>query len=147
MTSAVLVLSMLPVALKLGETGEVRAPLGAVLVGGMTTSTFLSLLYVPVAYTYFDSLSTLLGRLFRWRPRLPLPVIRQRLLLSRHSDAPAPARDATSGPGPALPARPSHPLPMAGGAPTRSERVQALRRHRQPRTPHGPTSGLEATSD
>jgi len=68
MTSAVLILSMLPVALKLGGDGSGRAPLGAVLVGGMTTSTFLSLLYVPVAYTYFDSFGTLMGRLFGWRP-------------------------------------------------------------------------------
>ena len=42
---------------------------GAILVGGMTTSTFLSLLYVPVMYTYFDSLGALLGRLADWRPR------------------------------------------------------------------------------
>ena len=70
MTSAVLILSMLPVALKLGDGGEVRAPLGAVLVGGMATSTLLSLLYVPVAYTYFDSFGTLVSRLFGWRPSL-----------------------------------------------------------------------------
>jgi HAE1 family hydrophobic/amphiphilic exporter-1 len=49
MTSAVLILSMLPVALKLGDGGESRAPLGAVLVGGMLTSTVLSLLFVPVS--------------------------------------------------------------------------------------------------
>jgi len=36
----------------------------------MATSTVLSLLYVPVAYTYFDSFGTLLGKLFHWRPRL-----------------------------------------------------------------------------
>jgi HAE1 family hydrophobic/amphiphilic exporter-1 len=108
MTSAVLILSMLPVALKLGETGEVRAPLGAVLVGGMTTSTFLSLLYVPVAYTYFDSLGKLLARLFRWRPRFP------------RGDRGAPVAPA--------PMRQPLPLPMSGGAPTRRERVQALRR-------------------
>ncbi len=69
MTSAVLVFSMLPVAMKLGEGGAVRAPVGAILVGGMSTSTVLSLLFVPVAYTYFDSFQTLIGRLFRWRPR------------------------------------------------------------------------------
>lgn len=69
MTSAVLILSMLPVALELGDGGEIRAPLGAVLVGGMTTSTLLSLLFVPVSYTYFDSLQTLVGKLSRWRPR------------------------------------------------------------------------------
>ena len=68
MTSAVLIFSMLPVALQWSPGGEVRAPVGAILVGGMTTSTFLSLLYVPVAYTYFDSFGTLLGRLARWRP-------------------------------------------------------------------------------
>ena len=71
MTSAVLILSMLPVALKLGDGGEMRAPLGAVLVGGMATSTLLSLLYVPVAYTYFDSLGALIGRVVSFRPRLP----------------------------------------------------------------------------
>jgi CheY-like chemotaxis protein len=68
MTSAVLILSMLPVSLEIGGSGSGRAPLGAVLVGGMFTSTFLSLLYVPVAYTYFDSFGTLMGRLFGWRP-------------------------------------------------------------------------------
>jgi len=34
----------------------------------MFTSTFLSLLYVPVAYTYFDSFGSLVSRLFGWRP-------------------------------------------------------------------------------
>ena len=73
MTSMVLILSMLPVALKLGEGGEVRAPIGAVLVGGMATSTVLALLYVPVAYTYFDSLGTLFGRLVRLAAAPALP--------------------------------------------------------------------------
>jgi HAE1 family hydrophobic/amphiphilic exporter-1 len=71
MTSAVLICSMLPVALKLGEGGEGRAPLGAVLVGGMLTNTVLSLVYVPVAYTYFDSFGAWLTRLFRREPKLP----------------------------------------------------------------------------
>jgi hydrophobic/amphiphilic exporter-1 (mainly G- bacteria), HAE1 family len=108
MTSAVLILSMLPVALKLGDGGEMRAPLGAVLVGGMTTSTILSLLYVPVAYTYFDSLSALFGRLFSFKLRLPFRP--------RSSD-----RDR----------RPQRrqlaPLPVAGGASVAVERVQAAR--------------------
>src|SRR4029079_3138389 len=68
MTSAVLIFSMLPVAMGLSDSSSGRAPLGAVLVGGMATSTLLSLLYVPVAYTYFDSLSKLGGKLFHWRP-------------------------------------------------------------------------------
>ncbi len=110
MTSAVLVISMLPVALKLGDGGEQRAPLGAVLVGGMTTSTFLSLLYVPVAYTYFDSFQSLLARLISWRP---------------HWRWRTPARtvDRPSLPQPMRPA----PFPVAGGATLAAERVQAFR--------------------
>jgi HAE1 family hydrophobic/amphiphilic exporter-1 len=101
MTSMVLILSMLPVALKLGEGGEQRAPIGAILVGGMVTSTLLSLLYVPVAYTYFDSLGTFISRLVSWRPRLPR--------LRRASQTEATARPSRS-------LRP-HPLPpIAGGA-------------------------------
>jgi AcrB/AcrD/AcrF family len=85
MTSAVLIFSMLPVALKLGKGGEGRAPLGTVLVGSMATSTLLSLIYVPVAYTYFDSIGAWMGRLFRRDPKLPsyrVPV--QRAVDGRH---------------------------------------------------------------
>jgi HAE1 family hydrophobic/amphiphilic exporter-1 len=71
MTSVVLILSMLPVALALGDGGELRASLAAVLVGGMTTSTVLSLVYVPVAYTYFDNLATFLKGLSSFKPHLP----------------------------------------------------------------------------
>jgi HAE1 family hydrophobic/amphiphilic exporter-1 len=118
MTSAVLVLSMLPVALKLGDGGEIRAPIGAVLVGGMTTSTFLSLLFVPVVYTYFDSFQSLLVRLVRWRPIVRRPT--------RGTDQEsAPARvDRT------LESRPARQLaPIAGGAPTATERARVLRDH------------------
>lgn len=89
MTSAVLILSMLPVALKLGDGGELRAPLGAVLVGGMATSTLLSLVFVPVSYTYFDSFQSWLGRSLRWWPRL---ASLQHILRSRvHRPAREPA--------------------------------------------------------
>jgi HAE1 family hydrophobic/amphiphilic exporter-1 len=112
MTSGVLILSMLPVALKLGDGGEMRAPLGAVLVGGMATSTFLSLIYVPVAYTYFDSLSALFGKLFSFKPRLPFGW--------RRGAAPASATVAAAH-------RQSAPLPVAGGASQAAERVQSAR--------------------
>jgi len=101
MTSVVLIVSMLPVALKLGEGGETRAAIGAVLVGGMATSTVLSLLYVPVAYTYFDSLGRLVGSLVSWRPRLPF---------RRPRVAAQPASRLRE-----------MPAPIAGGAPSRAE--------------------------
>ena len=38
------------------------------IIGGMATSTLLSLLVVPCMYTYFDDLQVLLRRLVAWRP-------------------------------------------------------------------------------
>jgi len=39
-----------------------------VIIGGMLSSTVLSLYVVPCMYTYFDDLQNLLLRLWRWRP-------------------------------------------------------------------------------
>ncbi|MCO6450936.1 MAG: efflux RND transporter permease subunit [Caldilineales bacterium] len=50
MTAISLILGMLPVALGLGPGGSFRAPLAIGVIGGMTTSTFLTLIIVPVAY-------------------------------------------------------------------------------------------------
>lgn len=105
MTSVVLILSMLPVALKLAAVPELRAPLSVVLVGGMATSTLLSLVFVPVSYTYFDSFQSWLGRCLRWRPRL---VSLQNILLGRvHRPAREPAEQL--------------PLPIAGASAPASE--------------------------
>ena len=79
--------------MKLGEGGEGRAPLGAVLVGGMLTNTLLSLVYVPVAYTYFDSLGAWIVRLFRREPTLPAWRRRvQRAVDGRHPPTDGPTR-------------------------------------------------------
>jgi HAE1 family hydrophobic/amphiphilic exporter-1 len=42
---------ILPIALGFGEAGEARRPLGVVAVGGMVTSTLLTLIVIPVIYT------------------------------------------------------------------------------------------------
>ena len=54
MTTLAMIFGMLPVALALGEGGEFRAPMARAVIGGLITSTLLTLLVVPVAYTYFD---------------------------------------------------------------------------------------------
>jgi multidrug efflux pump subunit AcrB len=56
MTSLATIAGIMPIALGLGEASEARRPLGVVAVGGMTTSTFLTLLVVPVIYTLVASL-------------------------------------------------------------------------------------------
>ena len=56
MTTAATVLGMLPIALGLGAGAELRAPMAIVIIGGLLASTLLSLLVIPVAYTFFDKI-------------------------------------------------------------------------------------------
>jgi HAE1 family hydrophobic/amphiphilic exporter-1 len=50
MTAISLILGMVPVALGLGAGGDFRAPMAIAVIGGMTTSTLLTLFIVPLAY-------------------------------------------------------------------------------------------------
>jgi HAE1 family hydrophobic/amphiphilic exporter-1 len=51
MTTFAMIFGMFPVALALGEGGEQRAPMAVVVIGGLITSTLLTLVVVPVAYS------------------------------------------------------------------------------------------------
>ena len=62
MTTAAMIFGMLPLALGLGEGSEQQAPLGRAIIGGVITSTLLTLVVVPVIYSYLDSWEK---RLFR----------------------------------------------------------------------------------
>jgi HAE1 family hydrophobic/amphiphilic exporter-1 len=57
MTSVCATLGMLPIAMSLGAASELQAPLATVVIGGLTTSTILTLFVVPVVYTLFDDLA------------------------------------------------------------------------------------------
>ena len=52
MTTAAMVFGMLPLALALDEGGEIQAPMGRAIIGGVLTSTLLTLVVVPVIYSY-----------------------------------------------------------------------------------------------
>jgi HAE1 family hydrophobic/amphiphilic exporter-1 len=54
MTSIATIIGMLPVALGTGLGGEMRAPMAVVVIGGLVTSTLLTLLVVPVVYSLLD---------------------------------------------------------------------------------------------
>ncbi|HEX7641278.1 MAG TPA: efflux RND transporter permease subunit [Burkholderiaceae bacterium] len=56
MTSLAMIFGMLPMAIGVGEGGEFQAPMGRAVMGGIITSTLLTLVVVPVAYSYLDSL-------------------------------------------------------------------------------------------
>ena len=64
MTTLAMIGGMLPVALAMGEGGGFRAPMARAVIGGLITSTLLTLIVVPVAYTYFDDFGGWLKRRF-----------------------------------------------------------------------------------
>ena len=63
MTTLAMIFGMLPMAIGLGDGGETQAPMGRAVIGGVITSTLLTLVVVPVAYTYLDTLGK---RCARW---------------------------------------------------------------------------------
>ena len=61
MTAVSTIAGVLPIALGLGAGSESRAPMAIAVAGGMTSSTFLTLLVVPVAYSMIDDLARKIG--------------------------------------------------------------------------------------
>ncbi len=59
MTSISTIAGMMPIALEWGADGEIRSPMAIAVIGGFTTSTLLTLIVVPVLFTYIDNF-------FRW---------------------------------------------------------------------------------
>jgi multidrug efflux pump subunit AcrB len=54
MTTIAMGAGMLPIAIGIGTDPSFRAPMAIVVIGGLVTSTFLSLLVIPVVFTYVD---------------------------------------------------------------------------------------------
>lgn len=56
MTTFAMIFGMLPTAIKLGRGSELRAPMAIAVIGGLIVSTLLTLILIPVMYTYMDDL-------------------------------------------------------------------------------------------
>jgi HAE1 family hydrophobic/amphiphilic exporter-1 len=69
MTSISTICGSIPVAMALGENGAFRAPMGMAVIGGMITSTLLTLLVVPAMYTIMDDMAKIPGKLMFWRKK------------------------------------------------------------------------------
>ena len=65
MTTLAMIFGMVPLAFALTEGSEQRAPMGQAVIGGVITSSLLTLVVVPVIYVYIDDLVAWAGR--RWR--------------------------------------------------------------------------------
>ncbi|BAZ32442.1 acriflavin resistance protein [Cylindrospermum sp. NIES-4074] len=76
MTSLATIVGILPLALGIGVGSEVRQPMGIAIMGGFTTSTLLTLVVVPVIFSYIDNFQDWIVGIFRdgfgkKRPRPP----------------------------------------------------------------------------
>jgi len=67
MTTLAMVFGMVPLAFGLAEGSEQRAPMGQAVIGGIITSSILTLVVVPVMYTYLDDFAAWARR--KWRHR------------------------------------------------------------------------------
>jgi HAE1 family hydrophobic/amphiphilic exporter-1 len=96
MTTVALVAGLMPLAIGMEEGAETYKGMASVIIGGMLSSTVLSLLVVPCMYTYFDDFQGLIVRMWNWRP-----------FRSRKEPAPAPppSREGERG-------RPANPRPV-----------------------------------
>ncbi|MES2037900.1 MAG: efflux RND transporter permease subunit [Pseudomonadota bacterium] len=65
MTTLAMVFGMVPLAFALSEGSEQRAPMGQAVIGGIITSSLLTLVVVPVIYTYLDDLGLWITQ--KWR--------------------------------------------------------------------------------
>ena len=64
MTTLAMIFGMVPLAFAVSEGSEQRAPMGQAVIGGVITSSLLTLVVVPVAYCYMDDLANWFKRLF-----------------------------------------------------------------------------------
>ena len=85
MTTLAMVFGMVPLAFALSEGSEQRAPMGQAVIGGVITSSLLTLVVVPVVYCYLDDLAVWLKR--RWLPAQELPVFAHEVATETAADA------------------------------------------------------------
>ncbi|WP_240377401.1 efflux RND transporter permease subunit [Bacillus piscicola] len=64
MTAITTILGVVPLALGIGEGTEIQQPMGIAVIGGLVSSTFLTLFVVPVLYSFFDKETRTMNRRF-----------------------------------------------------------------------------------
>jgi multidrug efflux pump subunit AcrB len=88
MTTLAMIAGMSPVALGLDSDGSFRSPMAIAVIGGLITSTLLSLVVVPVVFTYVYRAQVWLKRIVAAKPIPPVPP------------TPAPAEQTPQAPAP-----------------------------------------------
>jgi HAE1 family hydrophobic/amphiphilic exporter-1 len=75
MTTLAMIFGMVPLAFALSEGAEQRAPMGQAVIGGVITSSLLTLVVVPVVYCYMDDLANWARRRFTGAKPEPTPAL------------------------------------------------------------------------
>jgi HAE1 family hydrophobic/amphiphilic exporter-1 len=65
MTTLAMIFGMIPLAMAVGGGGAQRAPMAHAVIGGLISSTMLTLLIVPVILSYVEGLSTVVATFFK----------------------------------------------------------------------------------
>jgi HAE1 family hydrophobic/amphiphilic exporter-1 len=79
MTASAVIIGVVPVALALSEGGETRAPMAIAVIGGMISSTLLTLLVVPVVYLMLDDVQEWVsGKFWKHRRRVPINTVSEK---------------------------------------------------------------------
>jgi HAE1 family hydrophobic/amphiphilic exporter-1 len=87
MTTLALIAGMIPVALGIGEGAEFRAPLGRAVIGGVITSTLLTLIVIPTFYEILDEWREWVFRKFGvYKPRTAEHRIPRAAAVKPHGD-------------------------------------------------------------
>ncbi len=73
MTTLAMIFGMVPLAFALSEGSEQRAPMGQAVIGGVITSSLLTLVVVPVVYCYMDDLANWIKRVVGGKPAVASP--------------------------------------------------------------------------
>jgi multidrug efflux pump subunit AcrB len=69
MTTIAMGAGMVPIAVGWGAAdSSFRSPMAVAVIGGLITSTLLSLLVIPAVFTFIDDIAAGMQRLWRWRP-------------------------------------------------------------------------------
>ena len=74
MTTLAMIFGMIPLAFALTEGSEQRSPMGQAVIGGVITSSLLTLVVVPVTYCFMDDLAEWFKRKFGAQPSNPAPT-------------------------------------------------------------------------
>ena len=69
MTALTTILDQIPMIVSTGENSETLRGMGLVIAGGLATSTFLTLVVVPLLYMFFDRITEAIKRKFKVPPK------------------------------------------------------------------------------